>query len=42
LACLSADNESGKILEFAKMLASIVTGKRLAEGVEGELDLKKK
>lgn len=34
------DNETGKMVEFGKMIASIVTGKRLAEGVEGTLIVK--
>jgi general stress protein 26 len=31
--------ESGKMVEFFKMAASIVTGKRLAEGTEGSLNI---
>lgn len=33
------DSETGKMVEFLKMAASIVTGKRLAEGAEGKLEL---
>jgi general stress protein 26 len=31
--------ESGKMVEFFKMAASIVTGKRLAQGTEGSLNI---
>ena len=31
--------ESGKMVQFFKMAASIVTGKRLAEGAEGSLNI---
>ena len=31
--------ESGKMIQFFKMAASIVTGKRLAEGAEGSLNI---
>jgi general stress protein 26 len=33
------DSETGKMIEFGKMIASVVTGKRLAEGVEGNLNV---
>lgn len=33
------DSESGKMVEFIKILAAAVTGKRLAEGAEGNLDI---
>jgi general stress protein 26 len=33
------DSETGKMVEFLKMAASIVTGKRLAGGAEGNLSL---
>ena len=33
------DSESGKMVQFIKILASAVTGKRLSEGVEGILKL---
>lgn len=38
-ACYYWDSESGKMVEFLKILASAVTGKRLAEGAEGSLDV---
>ena len=31
------DSETGKMVEFLKMAASVITGKRLAEGAEGKL-----
>ena len=31
--------ESGKMVQFFKMAASIVTGKRLAEGAKGSLNI---
>lgn len=31
------DSETGKMVQFLKMAASVVTGKRLAEGAEGKL-----
>ena len=34
------DSETGKMIEFFKILTSAVTGKRLADGAEGNLDLK--
>lgn len=34
------DSESGKMVEFFKILTSAVTGKRLAEGAQGSLDVK--
>lgn len=37
--CYYWDNESGKMVYFLKAAASIVTGKRLAEGEEGKLKL---
>jgi len=33
------DNETGKMVYFLKAAASIVTGKQLAKGAEGKLDL---
>ncbi len=33
------DSESGKMVEFLKIIAAAVTGKRLAEGAEGSLDV---
>jgi general stress protein 26 len=33
------DAETGKMVEFLKMAASIVTGKKLAEGAEGKLSI---
>lgn len=33
------DSETGKMVKFLKMAASAVTGKRLAEGAEGTLNL---
>jgi len=33
------DNESGKMVEFLKIVSSVVTGKRMAEGVEGNLEM---
>lgn len=37
--CYYWDNESGKMVYFLKAAASIVTGKRLAKGAEGNLDI---
>lgn len=37
--CYYWDAESGKMIEFLKMAASIVTGKRLADGAEGKLSI---
>lgn len=37
--CYYWDNETGKMVYFIKAAASVVTGKRLAEGAEGKLDL---
>ncbi len=37
--CYYWDSETGKMVEFLKMAASIVTGKKLAEGAEGSLSL---
>ena len=34
------DSETAKMVEFIKIIASAVTGKRLAEGAEGNLNLK--
>jgi len=34
------DSETAKMVEFFKVIASAVTGKRLAEGAEGNLNLK--
>ena len=33
------ESETGKMVQFLKMAASIVTGKRLAEGAEGSINL---
>jgi general stress protein 26 len=33
------DNETGKMVEFLRMIAAAVTGKRLAETKEGDLDM---
>jgi general stress protein 26 len=33
------DSETGKMVEFLKIIAAAVTGKRLAEGAEGNLDV---
>ena len=33
------DSEQGKMIAFIKILTSAVTGKKLAEGVEGSLDI---
>lgn len=33
------DTESGRMVEFIKILTSAATGKRMAEGVEGSLEL---
>ncbi|HEV7331163.1 MAG TPA: pyridoxamine 5'-phosphate oxidase family protein [Flavisolibacter sp.] len=37
--CYYWDNETGKMVYFLKAAASIVTGKRLAKGAEGSLDV---
>jgi general stress protein 26 len=37
--CYYWDNETGKMVYFLKAAASIVTGKRLAKGAEGRLDV---
>jgi general stress protein 26 len=37
--CYYWDNETGKMVYFLKAAASVVTGKRLAEGAEGKLQL---
>lgn len=37
--CYYWDVESGKMVYFLKAAASVVTGKRLAEGAEGKLDV---
>ena len=37
--CYYWDNESGKMVYFLKAAASVITGKRLAEGAEGNLEL---
>ena len=37
--CYYWDNETGKMVYFLKAAASVVTGKRLAEGAEGGLEL---
>jgi general stress protein 26 len=37
--CYYWDNETGKMVYFLKAAASVVTGKRLAEGAEGKLEL---
>lgn len=37
--CYYWDNETGKMVYFLKAAASVVTGKRLAEGAEGKLNL---
>ena len=37
--CYYWDSETGKMVEFLKMAASIVTGKKLADGAEGKLEL---
>lgn len=37
--CYYWDNESGKMVYFLKAAASVVTGKRLAGGAEGKLDI---
>jgi general stress protein 26 len=37
--CYYWDNETGKMVYFLKAAASIVTGKRLAKGAEGKLDV---
>lgn len=37
--CYYWDNETGKMLYFLKAAASIVTGKQLAKGAEGNLEL---
>jgi general stress protein 26 len=37
--CYYWDNETGKMVYFLKAAASVVTGKRLAKGAEGNLEL---
>lgn len=37
--CYYWDNETGKMVYFVKAAASILTGKQLAKGAEGKLDL---
>jgi general stress protein 26 len=37
--CYYWDNETGKMVYFLKAAASIVTGKRLAKGAQGSLDV---
>jgi general stress protein 26 len=37
--CYYWDAETGKMVQFLKMAASIVTGKRLADGKEGKLEI---
>ena len=37
--CYYWDNETGKMVYFLKAAASVITGKRLAEGAEGNLEL---
>lgn len=37
--CYYWDTETGKMVYFLKAAASVVTGKRLAEGAEGKLEL---
>jgi len=37
--CYYWDAEAGKMIEFLKMAASIVTEKKLAEGAEGKLEI---
>ena len=39
--CYYWDSESGKMIQFLKMAASIATGTQLAEGKEGDLNLSK-
>jgi general stress protein 26 len=37
--CYYWDTETGKMVKFFKMAASVVAEKRLADGAEGKLDL---
>jgi general stress protein 26 len=37
--CYYWDSETGKMVQFLKMAASIVTGARLADGKEGKLEI---